>query len=367
MPLNIVICCDGTNNQFSGYHTNVIRMFKIAVKNDSQVAFYDPGVGTMPVPWATSRLSKWWSMMEGLAFGVGFLDNIADAYCYLMEAYEPEARVYIFGFSRGAYTARALAGMLHSVGLLNHGSESLVSYALDYWQKDFGPETPGGRVCAEFKATLARPCPVHFVGVWDTVGSVGFINQFKTFPHTARNPSVTHVRHAISIDERRKCFRQNIMMPARPGQDVKNVWFAGVHCDVGGGYKPEESGLSQVAFAWMAREARTAGLLIDDAALQTELSAGSAPNPAGPVHVSLKSWWWLVELVPDRRYSFQDQKYHWHFFNFAQPRYFVGKGAPPRTRVHASVLQRMEKDTKYGSANLAKDAAALRLLCDVEE
>jgi uncharacterized protein (DUF2235 family) len=254
MPKNLILCCDGTNNQFDGYHTNVIRTYKVARRNPEQLTYYDPGVGTMPEPWEKTKLGKRLSMLSGLIFGDGLFDNISDAYKFLVVNYEPGDRIFLFGFSRGAYTARAVAALLHSIGLLHPATECLLPYALNYWQSDFGPQSLGGQTCAEFKATLARPCPVHFIGVWDTVSSVGFINNFRSFPHTAHNPDVTRVRHAVSIDERRSTFRQNLMSPVGD-QDVKNVWFAGVHSDVGGGYQPEESGLAKVAFEWMIREA----------------------------------------------------------------------------------------------------------------
>jgi hypothetical protein len=164
---------------------------------------------------------------------------------------------------------------------------------------------------------------VHFVGVWDTVGSVGFVNNFRSFPYTGHNPEVTHVRHAVSIDERRSTFRQNLMFPAPPTQDVKNVFFAGVHSDVGGGYPPKESGLAKIAFGWMMRESKNCGLDIDEAALSRELTVvGAPPDPCGPLHKSLKSFWWLGELLPMKRYSFDDRKTHWHWLKgaFNQPR-----------------------------------------------
>src|SRR5207248_2778838 len=129
----------------------------------------------------------------------------------------------LFGFSRGAYTARALSAMLHSVGLLYPNTENLVRYGLRYWQTDLGVQSPGAAVSAEFKASLSRPCPVHFIGVWDTVSSVGYINNFRTFPHTTHNPEVSHLRHAVSTDERRATFRQNLMGASFAHQDVKNV------------------------------------------------------------------------------------------------------------------------------------------------
>jgi uncharacterized protein (DUF2235 family) len=214
MPKNLVLCCDGTNNQFDGYHTNVIRAYKVARRHVSQLTYYDPGVGTMPEPWRTSKLAKRWSMLTGLIYGDGFFDNISDAYRFLVANYESGDKIFLFGFSRGAYTARAVAALLHAVGLLHPATENLLPYARRYWQADFGPTSQGGKVCAEFEATLARVCPVHFIGVWDTVSSVGVFNNFRSFPHTAHNPEVAHVRHAVSIDERRSTFRQNLMSPA---------------------------------------------------------------------------------------------------------------------------------------------------------
>src|SRR5436190_16072151 len=98
---NIVICCDGTNNKLEGDLTNVVRLFQVAVKNDSQVAFYDPGVGTMASPYETTKPGKLWSLVKGLAFGAGLDDNVLDAYRYLMNVYEDRDRVFLFGFSRG--------------------------------------------------------------------------------------------------------------------------------------------------------------------------------------------------------------------------------------------------------------------------
>jgi len=363
---NIVICCDGTNNQFAGDHTNVIRTYKVARRSETQLTYYDPGVGTMPEPWWTTQIGKRWSMISGLAFGTGFLDNIRDPYCFLMQNYQPGDRVYVFGFSRGAYTARALAAVLHSVGLLHSGTENLVPYALRYWQKDFGKESEGGKLCVEFKSTLARPCPVHFIGVWDTVGSVGIINNFRTFPFTMRNPEVAHVRHAVSIDERRACFRQNLMFPAHEGQDIKNVYFAGVHSDVGGGYAPAESGLAKVTFEWVVREARELGMEIDDAVLARELNEGAPPDAAGPLHVSLKGGWWLVELIPDRRYSFEDRERHWHWFEFNKPRTVRRHANQPFVYLHESVLGRMQACRDYRPANLPADESAIRQMFRLE-
>jgi uncharacterized protein (DUF2235 family) len=339
---NIVLCCDGTNNQFSGDHTNVIRTYKVARKDPRQFTFYDCGVGTMPEPWHEGRLAKRWALLKGLTFGSGFMKNIEDAYRYLMTAYQNGDRIFIFGFSRGAYTARALAGMLKAVGLLHPGTENLIPYAQRYWLKDFGKDSPGGVICEEFRSTLSRSCPVHFIGVWDTVGSVGMINQFRTFPHTYTNDQVTHVRHAVSLDERRSCFRQNLMAAVNETQDVKNVWFAGVHSDVGGGYPAAEGGLAKISFQWMMREAEACGMEIDSAALHHEIFAvGAPPDALAEQHESLKGGWQIVELIPVRRYNWASRKHEWQW-PLGSRRNSLRDAKKREVLLHQSVLLRLK-------------------------
>src|SRR4029077_13362949 len=120
MPKNIVICCDGTNNEFGRVNTNVVRLFQSLDLSDpeKQIGYYDPGVGTIAEPGAFSKLDKWLSRVFGLAFGRGLVGKVEGAYTFLMSRYEPGDRIYLFGFSRGAYTVRALAGVLHLLGLL---------------------------------------------------------------------------------------------------------------------------------------------------------------------------------------------------------------------------------------------------------
>jgi uncharacterized protein (DUF2235 family) len=370
MPKNLVLCCDGTNNQFDGYHTNVIRAYKVARRHQGQLTYYDPGVGTMPEPWWTTWLEKKLAVLRGLIYGDGFFDNISDAYRFIITNYEPGDKIFLFGFSRGAFTARAVAAMLHSVGLLHPATENLLSYAQRYWRSDRRRQSSGAKIAAEFKATLARQCPVHFIGVWDTVGSVGFFNHFRTFPHTQHNPEVTCVRHAVSIDERRSTFRQNQMFPMPATQDVKNVFFAGVHSDVGGGYPPEESGLAKIAFEWMIREARNRGLDVDDAALDRELVGlgTTPPDPCSPLHKSLRSFWWLAELLPMRRYSFDDKKRHWHwlFGAFNQPRNIQRSAKESHVWLHDSVLQRMKQCPDYQPKNLPQGEAAVRSMFRID-
>lgn len=152
MPKNIVICCDGTGNEFGKSNSNVVKLYKTLLCDHDQIAYYHPGVGTMGSRNALSGIGKWWTRVIGLAFGYGISDNVADAYQFLMKNFEPDDKVYIFGFSRGAYTARALCGTLHAVGLLTAGNEGLIPYAIRMLKQkkiDFG-------VAFDFKKTFSR-------------------------------------------------------------------------------------------------------------------------------------------------------------------------------------------------------------------
>lgn len=344
----IIICCDGTNNQLNGDLTNVIRIYRAARKNPSQVAFYDPGVGTIPDPVSRTLIEKRWSLVTGLAFGTGFKENVFDAYRFLMAVYEPGDEVFLFGFSRGAFTVRVVAGLLHAVGLLHSGTENLLPYAWNYYRAAITPE--GARVCADLKRDMSRICPVTFLGVWDTVSSVGMYNFNQTFPYSYDNPEVAQVRHAVSLDERRAGFRSNIFKPDTtplPGgrQRVMNVWFPGVHSDIGGGYPWSESHLAMVSFSWMVREAQAAQMQFDTAVLE-RLKAECPPNPLGRMHESLKGAWKVMEWLPARRYDWQKKESLWRW----QPE-------KPRTILegailHESIIQRMQALSDYRPPNL---------------
>jgi len=157
---NIVVCCDGTGNQFGAENSNVVKLYKTLMCDAEQIAYYHPGVGTMGARAALTRITQWWTRVLGLAFGYGISDNVADAYQFLMREFQPGDRVYVFGFSRGAYTARALCGMLHIVGLLTDGNDALIPYAIRMIKRkhiDFA-------VAADFKNTFSRECKPHSSG-----------------------------------------------------------------------------------------------------------------------------------------------------------------------------------------------------------
>jgi uncharacterized protein (DUF2235 family) len=374
---NLVLCFDGTNNQFGIENTNVVRLAQVLDRDPLRQRFYyDPGLGTLPEPGIVTWLGKKISDICGLAFGAGLTWKVLEAYSYLMEMWEPGDKVYLFGFSRGSYSARVLAGLLHVVGLLPRGNGNLTPYVMRLYEslrkerKDADGETEWKNLCDQFRWSFARTAfendderrfPVHFLGVWDTVSSVGWVWEPDSFPNTACNPSVSIVRHAVSIDERRWFFRQNLLKrssgPVTGGtaeQDMKEFWFAGVHCDVGGGYPeiysetPERSysGLWRLPFQWLLAEARKAGLLVIDQRLETVLAR--TPPATAPwlerQHESLQGAWWLAEFFPKRVWLSAERRRSWQI-GMGRHRTILNDA-----RIDQSVLRRI-RETAYKPPN----------------
>ena len=196
---NIVICSDGTGNEYGENNTNVVETYSICKKSDKQVVFYDPGVGTGGWEYVEGRaipLKSW----SDKATGEGLQNNVNDAYEFLMEIYETGDKVYLFGFSRGAFTVRSLAGMLYKVGLLPPDNDNLIPYAAKLYNIEGNIKIAHG-----FKGTFSRTCPVHFIGVWDTVSSL-VMNAGKRWHSGALNSEVKYGYHALAIDEQREDF-----------------------------------------------------------------------------------------------------------------------------------------------------------------
>lgn len=364
MAKNVVVCCDGTGNEFGESNSNVVKLYKTLVRGPSQVCYYHPGVGTMGARNALSPIGKWWTRILGLAFGYGISDNLADAYQFLMRTFEPGDHLYVFGFSRGAYTARALCGMLHIVGLLDRNNEGLIPFAIRMIKN----RKINFSVAGEFKKTFSQECKPHFVGVWDTVSSVGWVYNAVRFPFTtlSSNPDFNIVRHAVSIDERRAFFRQNLFgVPHNPQQNVQEVWFAGVHSDVGGSYLESESQLSKITLRWMFCEAELAGLLIDPQQRADILGAKPpyvAPDPTATTqHESLHGGWWMAEVWP-KIVHLQNLQGEWGSsirLNLGRHRFIL-----PGCLVHESVEQRVNSPTlRYKPGNLPEQRQIVREPC----
>lgn len=317
---NIVLCCDGTANEFSRHNTNVVKLYHILMKDPArQVTYYHPGVGTMEAVGALTSVARKITKILGLVIGYGLEEDIRAAYLFLMRTYNPGDRIFMFGFSRGAYTVRAVAALLHMYGLMQGNNEALVPYAIRMQSADMKARDAAKKAFAladEFKATFSGPrCPIYFVGLWDTVSSVGWKTNPVKLPYTANNPDVEIARHAVSLDERRAFFRQNLWRPAPDGgpRDLKQVWFPGDHGDVGGGRAEVESGQSKVALTWMLREAAAAGLLISHTGDAKAVASPTASTELPRLHDKLreKPLWWILEFVPFPHYDYASRKRSW--------------------------------------------------------
>ncbi len=259
MSKNIIICLDGTWNKPDeediaiSSESNVKILYDLCLnEKDTQITYYDKGIGT-----------KWYDKTIGGVFGVGLSENIRQAYHKLSKTFEKNDKVFIFGFSRGAYTARSLAGMIYKCGLLpsTKATENNVEKVYERYEDEN---------TAELKAKNIK-CPIRMIGVWDTVGALGIpglflkntkklIDQKLEFHDTKLNNEIRAAYHAVAIDEQRKSFKPTLWDESKKfkNQIVEQVWFAGVHSDVGGGYS--ERYQSNIALKWMLKKAKKHGL-----------------------------------------------------------------------------------------------------------
>jgi uncharacterized protein (DUF2235 family) len=376
-PRNLVVCCDGTSNEIGVNISNVLKLYRILEKDDRQRVFYDPGVGTISQLAMWGRLSQTFRNLLGLATGYGLDDNILDAYRWLALNYQDGDQIYLFGFSRGAYTVRAVAGLINMIGLLGPDQLNINDYGLTAYKR--AAEKDDLKIAWQFqRISEGRDVSIHFLGVWDTVASVivprpdrFYIPSLQFLPFTKQNKRVRIFRQAFAIDERRRMFRHyrwndnQKFAPHRFGpevsQDSKQVWFAGSHADIGGGYPEVESGLSKYPLKWMLDEAAAHGLRLDHG-MRSHLVEGHnaanelykyvPPNVTGTLHKSLTGFWWILEFLPKRakwlRWPRRTSFAGWYIPR-AEPR-FIPDGAS----VHASVPERVAKVSDYRPINLPK-------------
>lgn len=191
--------------------------------------------------------------------------------------------------------------MINKVGLLTPGNEELLPFAWNVFKRERDHKVSEG-----FRDTFSQVISVDFLGLWDTVSSVGWVWNPESLPFTAKNPIVKTVRHAVALDERRAYFRQNLWeQDTSVETDVLQAWFPSVHCDVGGGYAESQSGLSKIALKWMVKQAKDFGLRFDPEIEAVVIPVHdtkeySAPNAMAMPHESLRGLWWICEVVPKR-------------------------------------------------------------------
>ncbi|KAH7925576.1 hypothetical protein BV22DRAFT_1064625 [Leucogyrophana mollusca] len=219
-PRTLVLCFDGTAGQYDADNTNVVKFFSLLKKDtDSQLGYYQAGVGTYFAPGVVSPVFSWLAKILDEAFAWYLDEHVMDGYKYLMDNYRPGDKICLFGFSRGAYTARALAGMLNKVGLLPRDNAQQVIFAYKAYKRT---SAQGISLAEGFKGTFSQDVKVEFVGVWETVQSTGVLMS-RSLPFTDSNTSIKTFRHALALDEHRAKFRPNLYhrpMTAAPNPEV---------------------------------------------------------------------------------------------------------------------------------------------------
>jgi uncharacterized protein (DUF2235 family) len=377
MPKNIIILLDGTSNQVSANRTNVLRLYGVLEKSDRQLVFYDPGVGTLGDDGAWLSLWRKATEVWGLVTGWGLDDNVKRAYRFLVENYDSRHRagskneerdqIVIFGFSRGAYAARVLAGFLNALGLIERRNLNLLDYAYRAYKRIGESGTTGFEEMRLYERMLDtdRP-PIRCLGLFDTVASViesgRFGPRLRSHAFTGRNPSVQSVRHAVALDEHRTMFNPTLWpaggkyrgnpfnVAGEIDQDLREVWFNGCHGDVGGGLPEESSALAKEALRWMIDQtapmgiryvARTVRSLVlgQGAATNSAGKAYVAPDGNGPIHESMTRLWALLEFLPRRKAARSRRP---AIFGWAIP-FFERRGVPEGAFLHSSVVARIGK------------------------
>ncbi|KAI0039155.1 WD40 repeat-like protein [Auriscalpium vulgare] len=330
---NLVACIDGTSNQFSIKNTNVVELYSRLYKDDDQLTYYDSGIGTF-VKESLISPAYWKQVIDNMidtAIAWHFKRIVLSAYQWLSENYQPGDRIFLFGFSRGAYQVRVIAGMIEKVGLLHKGNNNQIPFAYELYvatttsrKRDTtpdlqpaekigevkSPKDPGyaEQLCNSFKQTLSREdVRVHFVGVWDTVSSVGFARGPSLPETTTGMVHVCACCHALALDENRVKFQPELVNGGvgplddnRGKGNVKEVWFAGSHSDVGGGNNPNLK-LRQfgASLRWMTFEGLSHGLRMKP--FQGSQWQAFRPSP------SLTGAWRVMEYIPFRQLSYKDR------------------------------------------------------------
>ena len=315
MSKRLVVCCDGTWNtpdQRSGADLTSTNVTKIALAIEpedpsgrEQRAYYDAGVGT-----------KRWERIRGGVFGYGVSRNVKDAYRFLVQNFDPGDELYFVGFSRGAFTVRSTAGFVRNAGTLRRQHADRVDEAYDlYRSRKSHPRSVEARL---FRRSYSHETRIRFIGVWDTVGALGvpldwriinLLNRRWQFHDTDLSSSVDAAFQALALDEKRRPFQPTFWKQqahAPKDQQVEQVWFSGVHSDVGGGYKDHE--LGDLALLWMVDRARKCELAFDPEAFTQRPSEAASPatdgetvgsltyvnpNPFGELHESYKGFYRL--------------------------------------------------------------------------
>ncbi|KDQ11182.1 hypothetical protein BOTBODRAFT_35481 [Botryobasidium botryosum FD-172 SS1] len=401
-----LICCfDGTGNEFGNVrniNSSIVELFGILTKSqpEKQLVYYQAGIGTYTSSLILTPFAAKVASLADSAVAWYLDEHVKEGYTFLMQNYRPGDKICLFGFSRGAYIARALAGMLHKVGLLPPHNDEQMQFAYKLFKRT---DKSGWKLSEQFKKIFtAHDVRIEYVGVWDTVCSVGIIP--RQLPFTCSNYAIKTFRQALSLDERRSKFLPNTWntpsareavlgyqpkpKPREEGvskdeweyeppeehmTDVLEVWFTGCHADVGGGSVADPVQLSRISLAWMIKQCHLTGsgihfemdaireLGIDPETFELRSSPlpnslGSLADPGSKDHYALAPifdqlvaapFWWILEVIPlIHSYYHEGRRYRYISRNFGRGRYIY----PPtdaKIKIHKSVRHRMDDVVKY--------------------
>lgn len=368
----IVMCFDGTSDFAALYPTHVFRLFRSLARDDNQIIYYAGGVGTLRNSQILSPLKKKLYQTLDLAAGFSIREGFIEAMQFLMRNYRDGDELYFFGFSRGAYTARAVAAAISYFGIPEPAHENMIPYIWEWFssggdkkQSDANTDKDNNmfRRFGRLKGALTiertvknkavqgvrRNPGIRFMGLWDTVSSFGII-RLRTLPGTSKLDEVITLRHAIAIDEKRNMFPENRCDEKH--KDLQEVWFAGVHRDVGGGGEKDKRELSMIPYDWIVNEALACGLQLDPDK-QDDDKDRPKPKATGPMNNDLKIVlaFAVFGLVPMKMWNDKrgdEGGFVWKWLNFIHVR-----PLPPKAPVHASVVARMNDPAlKYKPKNV---------------
>ncbi|MBE9229120.1 DUF2235 domain-containing protein [Phormidium sp. LEGE 05292] len=360
MKKRLVVCCDGTWNQLrSSYPTNVVKLAQsvkyITDDGTPQIVFYQQGLGTED--------SSLWQTLGGGAFGWGIDKLIQDAYRFLCVNYNTEAEdeIYLFGFSRGAYIVRCLAGMIYCSGLLHREQIRKTPQAYKIYRdrkihpdaqeaKDFrkkNAKSVKSKDTSGQQSYMEDRVSIKMLGCWDTVGALGMpdiipwlpiekiINQKYLFYDPELSPIVENAFQAVAIDEKRKSFPSTRMdkNSKNPNQRVEEVWFSGEHGCVGGGTKGYQ-GLSDCALAWMIERAKEVELECDQRKIERDFDSEGKPTRFG--------------IYPEPTIYFDNSLTFPFILGGEESRSIRGSNI----KFHSSVKERLKKRSDYLPENL---------------
>ena len=361
----LVLLFDGTWNKPES-NTNVERLRRLIAPVDAlgnaQLVNYIPGLG----------VKRGLAHLLGGAFGFGLSRNVCDGYRWLCDTWQPGDQIYLFGFSRGAYAARSLGGLIRKSGLLKRGpagrvTRSGVDSAYDLYRDT--DTKPGDPPATAFRADHSIEVDIHFIGVWDTVGSLGIPDTASWFPFararyrfhdTELSKIVKHAYQALALDEHRHDFKpalwtrnpytvkagESLTTKKQEQIEIEQRWFIGSHGDVGGGYKCDGAGrkpdpLPDLSLAWLQRKA-----------IGTGLACNSLMIPAGDACMG----------VPRDSYK---EFMHGLYKEF-QPPFDRTLGSGVNEKVDESVWRRWLADSTYRSPSLVRALANATVLMSVE-